>query len=183
MTLAVKICYDYMAGFETLDDCAADNGIDRKTFWRWRYQSPQMSHLFKKAQIERNIALKERDTENAIDVIRKLMNGYTVTEEHKTYLIVTGYKGNEILIPSTVTFRKKHIPPSLGAAIYMSASRDPENWKRNRSFEELFKEKARPEDPFEKMSDDELDKYIEDADKRFGKNSNQGAAPGNKAPT
>ena len=131
-----------------------------------------MPTYLKRAQIERNKSLKERDTEDAIDVIRKLMKGYTVTEEHKTYRIVTGYTGNEILIPSTVTFRKKHIPPSLGAAIYMSANRDPENWKRKRSFEELFKEKARLEDPFEKMSDDELDKYIEDADKRFGNNSN-----------
>ena len=125
-----------------LDVCVTDAGIDQSTFVRWRRKSPEMQGLFKRAQVERNKALKERDTEEAIDAIRKLMKGYTVTEENKTYLIVTGYKGNEILIPSTVTFRKKHIPPSLGAAIYMSANRDPENWKRNRSFEELFQRSA-----------------------------------------
>ena len=168
MCIAVKVCYDYMAGYETLEQCCKNNGVDRKTFFRWRKNSPQMTHLFKRAQVERNKALKERDTEDSIDTIRKLMKGYTVTEENKTYKIVTGYKGNEVLIPTAVTVREKHIQPSLGASIYMSTNRDPENWKRNRSLDELFKEKARPEDIFEKMSDEELRKYIEDGDKLFG---------------
>lgn len=168
MTTAIKICYDYLAGYMPLDVCVTDAGIDQSTFVRWRRKSPEMQGLFKRAQVERNKALKERDTEDAIDAIRKLMKGYTVTEENKTYRIVTGYNGNEVLIPTTVTIREKHIQPSLGAAIYMSTNRDPENWKRNRSLDELFKEKARPEDIFEKMSDEELSEYIEKCDKKFG---------------
>ena len=100
------------------------------------------------------------------------MKGYTVTEEHKTYKFETGDNGEMLLMPEKVIMREKHIPPSLGAAIYMSSNRDPENWKRNRSFEELFKDKSRPEDPFEKMSEEELDQYIADGNRRFGKNSN-----------
>ena len=93
--------------------------------------------------------LKTRDTERSIDSIRKLMEGYTTVEEHKTYQIVTGYKGNEILIPTSVIIRDKHFQPSLGTAIYMSTKRDPENWKRHTPFDELFREKARPEDMFD----------------------------------
>jgi len=171
MTTAIKICYDYLAGYMPLDVCVTDAGIDQSTFVRWRRKSSEMQGLFKRAQVERNKALKERDTEDAIDTIRKLMKGYTITEENKTYRIVTGYRGNEVLIPTTVTIREKHIRPSLGAAIYISSNRDPENWKRNRSFEDLFKDKSRPEDPFEKMSEEELDQYIADGNRRFGKNS------------
>lgn len=50
----------------------------------------------------------------------------------------------------------------------MVTNRDPENWKRNRSYEDFFKVKVRPEDRFEKMSTAELNKYIDDGRKRWG---------------
>jgi len=169
LMVVIKICYDYAVGYDTLDQCITRYGASRTSFHRWLRNSAHLAHIYKRAKSERNKVVKERDVEGSIDVIRKLMYGYMITEERKRYKVVTGYSGNEILMPESVDITQKHFQPNLGAAIYMSTNRDPENWRRHTPFEELFKDKEKITDRFERMTPKELDDYLAKAEKMLGK--------------
>lgn len=121
-----------MTGLYPLEYCIKRHGINRKTFFNWRKKSPYLNHLYQKAKEKRSLEIMEMDIEESTDAIRKRMQGYTIKEARKTYKVMTGYSGQDILIPEKVIIRDRYIPPNLSAAIFMVCNRDPENWKNTR---------------------------------------------------
>ena len=128
----LKICDYFITGFYSIKHCTKKLGIDRKTFFNWQKKSPYINHLFQKAKEKRALEIQEVDIEDSTWAIRKCMEGYTVKEARKIFKVVTGYRGQDILIPEKVEIRDRHIPASLRAAIFMACNRDPENWKNTR---------------------------------------------------
>lgn len=166
--VAVKICYDYMTGYEGIEECAKQNGISPRTFFNWSRSCAEVSWLYKRAKTQRGKIVQERDLEDSINIIRKLMNGYRDQTTKRTYKIVTGLSGKDVFLPTGMEVQEKAFQPHFGAAVFMSTNRDPKTWKRHTPIEELLKPPEQPKDQFEKMSDQELDEYIKNSEKALG---------------
>jgi len=63
---------------------------------------------------------------------------------------------------------QKHIPPNAGAVTYGLNNLAPNRWRKFVAGDEYFIEKfKRPEDIFDRMNEEELKAYIEDADQKL----------------
>lgn len=169
LIITLKICNDYLMGYDTLKRCCEQNGCDRKTFWRWRQESQYLNYLYGKARQKRNSILPTRDAEEAIESLRKQMRGYDYKEERKSCKIQIQKDGTEIRIPQKVDVITKHSRPNFAAAAFIATNRDPENWKMQIPIEDIPSKSTGPEDIIDNMSDKELDEYLKKGDKLFKK--------------
>lgn len=167
--IAVKICHDYMTGYEGIEECSKANGIAPRTFFNWCQSCAEVSWLYKRAKTRRGKIVQERDLEDSINIIRKLMNGYKDQVTKRTYKIVTGLSGQDVFLPVGMEVQEKSFQPHFGAAVFMSTNRDPQNWKRHTPIEELLKPPVQPKDQFDHMSDEDLDEYIKKSEKLLNK--------------
>ena len=167
LAVTINICHDYSMGLNSLEECANNHHVDRNKFYRWCNNSPQMQSFYDQAIQIRNQYLRERDIEQSADNIRKIARGCKIKTEVIDYEIHTDSKGKKTWRPIKGRITKKWLPPDKEANIFLLTNRDPRNWKRHAPFEDLLKDKPRPEDRFEKMSKEELDKYLADGYKRW----------------
>lgn len=170
LILVIKVCYDYAAGYDTLESCITRYGCDPSNFYRWLRNSPHLTYVYRKAKSERTKTIKERGIERAIDVIDKLMNGFIIQLSRKRYKVETNSTGKEILIPESVEITDKYFPPHFGAAVFKLINRDPKNWRRDTPFEELFYDKEKLRDRFDNMSNEELQEFIKEGRALLNKN-------------
>lgn len=127
----IKVCYDYAAGYDTLESCLTRYGCDPSNFYRWLRNSPHLTHVYRTAKSERTKAIKERGIEIAIDVIDKLINGFIVPLSRKRYKVETNSTGKEILLLESVEITDKYFPPHFGATVFKLLNRDPKKFRHD----------------------------------------------------
>lgn len=155
-----KICNLLKSDSYTIAEVCRIVNIDEATFYRWQADKSEFCEDIKKARDHfSKVILCECERS-----LVKLIRGYDY-EERKTVMIDDKKeKGSPKIKEQTVT--KKHVPPSLGAIIHYQTNKEPETWKNKQNVEVTGKD---GKDLFANLTDDELDKKIEELEKKLKK--------------
>lgn len=120
------------------DEQIAENiGIRRETLYDWKKKYSNISNALKKGK-----EVIDREVENAL---LKRALGYTYTETTKELIDDT------LVVTKEVT---KEVAPDTTAQIFWLKNRKPYEWRDKKDLE--MKAEVNKEDPFEKMSKEEL---------------------------
>lgn len=137
-------------------------GISQRTFYAWQSEYPDFQQAVQEAKDERvQFFVKE-----AKKSLLKKIQGYEV-EEVKTVSVggkQTDEEGNPAMYVKEQTITTKHIQPDTSAIIFTLTNCDPENWKNKHSNEVAGKD---GKDLFMNISDEELDKKIQDLERKL----------------
>lgn len=117
----------------TDEQIAANIGVSKSTFYKWKREHAQFSDAIKKGK-----APVDFEVENAL---LKRALGYEVTED-ETIFKVSGTKTDENgkMVPildyngAKVIRRKRHIPPDPLSIFYWLKNRKPEQWRDKREY-------------------------------------------------
>lgn len=146
----------------TIAELCSLSGINIDTFYTWQKNKPEFSDAIKKAREEYDeIIVKE-----AKKSLMKLVQGYTVDETKTVYEPQAKSDPNAKPKIKEQTITKKHVQPSIPAVIFTLTNKAPEEYK-NRYNNELTGKDGK--DLFAGVSDEELNKRIEDLQKKLTK--------------
>lgn len=152
-----KICRLISSDSYTISEVCENVGISRQSFYKWKTDKPEFSKAVEEAEEQFN----EMIVVEAKRSLMRMIRGYTV-QEKKTVSVDTGKKDDEgkpIVKIKEHSVYDKHVQPSIVAAIFALANRDPDNWK-NRMSNEVTAEVSVKSD-LEKLSDEELQAIID----------------------
>ena len=161
-----KICSLLKSDSYTIAEVCRLVGIAESTFFDWQANKVEFSEHIKKAQDDR----MQFFVAEAKKSLLKKVQGYSVDETKTVYVdSKTGEKdekGKDKIKPKIKeqTIIKKHIQPDTAAIIFTLTNGDPDNW-RNRQLNEVTGKDGK--DLFSSLSDDELDKKIEELEKKL----------------
>lgn len=161
-----KICNLLKSDSYTISEVCRMVGINPDTYYDWQANKPDFSERIKKAQDDRMQYLVAEAKKSLL----KKVQGYTVDESKTVYIdSKTGEKdekGKDKIKPKIKeqTIIKKHIQPDTAAIIFTLTNGDPDNWRNRQSNEVTGKD---GKDLFSSLSDDELDKKIEELEKKL----------------
>lgn len=137
-------------------------GITPKTYCQWINKKEKFKEAVEAAKDER----MQKFVVEAKKSLLKKIQGYEVTETK--VVTIPGKKkdarGNPLPIIKEQTNTKKHVQPDTAAIIFTLTNGEPEQW-RNRQYTEVTGKDGK--DLFEKKSDEELDKEIEDLQRKL----------------
>ena len=136
-------------------------GLDETTFGRWKMKYPEFDEAIEAAKDE----CMAKMVVEAKNSLRKKIIGYTVPEKKTTYTAngisedgkIQKGKVKEMIII------EKHYQPDTAAIIFMLTNGDPAHWKNRINNEVTGKD---GKDLFEKMTDEEIEKKIEELEQK-----------------
>ena len=113
-------------GGATLKDFCGAMGIDYETYYHWRKKS-EFSDAIEKAKDEFKASLEEK----LVRSLSKSAEGYEWEE------VVTELRPDSAGKPQIRGQRKtkKHVPPNIGAAIFLLTNVNSEKWKNKQNFD------------------------------------------------
>lgn len=157
-----KICNLIKSDSYTIAEVCRLVGIAESTFFDWQANKVEFSECIKKAQDDR----MQFFVAEAKKSLLKKVQGYTVDETKTVYVDSGKTQPGEKPQPKVKeqTIVKKHIQPDTAAIIFTLTNGDPDNWKNKQSNEVTGKD---GKDLFANLSDDELDKKIEELEKKL----------------
>lgn len=130
--------------------------ISKTTFYKWQDEHPEFRESVQAAREK----LKEFVTLQARKSLLKKIQGFYLTETK--IISIPGGKGDDgqgkPQIKEFITTRK-YIPADINAIIFVLTNCEPEIWKRQRKIEIARNDK---ENRFAKMSDEDIEKIIDD---------------------
>jgi len=148
----------------TYTEICAACGINQRTFYYWRERFADFDQDIKDAEDARMqdfVKIAKRS-------LRRKIEGYTVDETQVT-TVPSRHKderGKPIPEIKEQKTNHRHIAPDTAAIIFTLTNGDPNNW-RNRQTNEIVGKDGK--DLFKELSDDELDKRIEELEKKLNK--------------
>lgn len=145
----------------TIAEICSLSGINTDTFYDWKHNKPEFSDALERAF---DFRLKFFAAEAKKSLLKKIQ-GYTVQE--KRVVMVEGKADGEGKTKPKIkeqTIIDKHFQPDTAAIIFTLTNQEPENWK-NRYNNEITGKDGK--DLFASMTDDELNKRIEELEKKL----------------
>ena len=121
-----KICRLIEQDSYTVEEICKQVGIAEATYYDWKAHRIEFSEAIKKAEAKRMESLAV-DARNSL---RKLVNGFTITNTKTKTRVLTNGKTEE-----TTEEEVKHIEPNTAAVIFALTNSDPDNFK-NKQFAE-----------------------------------------------
>lgn len=146
----------------TIAEICAKVGINACTFHEWMNTHPDFAQSVenaRNAQMENMVMIAKKS-------LRKKLEGYTV-EETTVVTIPSGQRdanGNQKPKIKEQKTTKKHIAADTTAIIFTLTNGDPEHWRNRQSTEVTGKD---GKDLFNSLSDEELDKKIEELKRKL----------------
>lgn len=153
-----KIVELYKVESYTVAEVCLKVGISDRSYYYYQSTYAEFAEAIEKAKEEFTDQMLVECKKSLV----KLIKGYDY-EEKKT-LSVAGKDGKPSIKEQNIT--KKHMAPNLGAIIHYQTNRDPGEWK-NRQTSELTGKDGK--DLFASLTDEELDKRIEELEKKLTK--------------
>ena len=145
--LVSTICNMIEADTYTIDEICKKVGITTTTYFEWKNVKAEFSKAVKKAEAKRMESLAV-DARNSL---RKLVNGYVVTNTKTKVRTLTNGKTEE-----TTEEEVKHIEPNTAAVIFALTNSDPDNFKNKQFAENKNTNYNAPE-----LTKEQLDKLVE----------------------
>lgn len=149
----------------TIAEICSISDIHIDTYYDWLRKKSEFSEAIKRAKEE----FKQSTMVDCEKSLIKLIKGYDYEEKKTVYVDLKDKDTNgnsKPKIKEQVTIRK-HVSPSLGAIIHYQTNNDPENWT-NRQNVELTGKSGK--DFFSSFSDEELNKRIDELEKKLSIN-------------
>ena len=166
-TIASKI-YDLLREDSfTISEICKVVGIAECTYYDWVNKKPEFSENIKRAKDDFNVLIVAKASRSLV----KLIEGYTVKEE-KTVTVFKGKKndfGEEIGTVKEHSVTDKHIQSNVAATIFALVNRDPDNWKNK--MDNNITGDITLKSELDKLSDEELERIIQNGDKQNGQDS------------
>lgn len=161
MAILNSILDAYGTGQYSVQECCVNQGISFATFMYWITTRPDFADLFDTCQKRHKKAFDLYVKEIAKESLKKMITGYDKAVESVTYEQKISPAGEPILIPLERKVQNKHVLPNSNLIMFALTNRDPNEWKIRNAMQQATREPD--QDPFEKMSDAELDAYLNDA--------------------
>lgn len=163
-----QICTLIRKDSYTIAEICSLSGISESTYHEWKATKSEFSEAIKKAGDDFNSLL----IVEAKKSLMKKVRGYTV-QEKRTVTCDSGKKdeatGKPIVKVKEHTVTDKHIQPDTGAIIFTLVNRDPDNWKNKMDNNVTGDITLKSE--LDKLSDEELERIIQNGDKQNDQNS------------
>lgn len=155
---------DYKTGLFSLPECCTRNNITVTTFFFWINNRPEFHDLYSEAYKVHKKSFAIYIRELGKDSLKKLITGYDKELQSTTYEQKISPQGQEILIPKERRVQVKHVLPNVNAITFGLTNKDPNDWRVRMGNQLPTKEPE--QDQFEKMTDAELDAYLEEAQQK-----------------
>jgi transposase-like protein len=163
-----RICSLIIEDSFTIAEICTQVGINQDTYFDWVKRKPEFSEAIKKAKDSFNDLLIVEAKKSLMKKIR----GYTI-QEKKTVTGDSGKKdevtGKPIVKVKEHTVIEKHIQPDTAAIIFTLVNRDPDNWRNK--MDNTITGDITLKSELDKLSDEELERIIQDGDKQNGQDS------------
>ena len=160
--IAERICALIEADTYTVAEICRMVKINPDTYYTWQKDITEFSDAIKKAQ-EVRMAFFVAEAKKSL---LKKIQGYTVQEKHITTVGSGKFDVNGKEVPKIKEQKvvDKHFQPDTAAVIFTLCNGEAENWKNRQNTEVTGKD---GKDLFGKYTDEELDKKIEELEKRL----------------
>jgi len=161
--LANKICSLIKSDTYTIAEICLNVGISERSYYEWQKNNAEFAELLAKSNDDR---MKFFAAEAKKSLLKKIQ-GYTIQE--KRVVMIEGKADGEGKTKPKIkeqTIIDKHFQPDTAAIIFTLTNQEPENWK-NRYNNEITGKDGK--DLFAGMTDEDLNKRIEELEKKLTK--------------
>lgn len=153
----------------TIAEVCRSVGIAECTYYDWVNKKPEFSENIKKAKDDFNELIVVEARRSLI----KLVKGYTVKEE-RVVILHRKRKGEDEDYEQEGTVKErtvtdKHFQPNPASVFFTLTNRDPDNWKNKMDNNVTGDITLKSE--LDKLSDEELERIIQNGDKQNDQNS------------
>lgn len=159
--LFTQIINDYKTGEYTFPECVTRYNISYSAVQMWLNTRPAFKSLYDEALKIHSTAFNTYLLELAKESLKKMVTGYDKVMESTTFLQKVAPNGDVVHIPQERKVQQKHVLPNVNAIMFALTNKNPDEWKR--MFTNQQANGYEQQDPLEKLTDAELESYVNQA--------------------